>query len=900
MPVEDPSHVLRQIARALECDRTGCVCHATARKGFGPTHCPSHDDHTPSLNLTAKNGLPLWHCHAGCTQEAVLAELRAKNLLPGGWRPVVLKNPTTGLTLVHLAEAKGLDLHWLQEELGWEDGLWQGRPAVRIPYRDNEDKTIAIRWRVALEGDRFRWEKGVQASELLYGLDHIHLARAQGWVLVVEGESDCAACWQAGIPAVGVPGQGLFGPAQAQHLAGIPCWVVWSEPDARLAELVVQHRAQARVATIEAAGCGFKDPCEAARALGEGFGEWLRRLVEAASAQATVSSADPEPDLQPTWPAPIDEAAFWGLAGEVVRRIEPTSEADPIALLLTFLAYFGAAAGLGPYVRVEDTHHGPNEYFGLIGATSKARKGTAERRIRRFFEAVDPDFRARIRRGLSSGEGVIWAVRDPTVNGKGEEVDPGVSDKRLLVVESELATALRRIERDGSSLSPVLRDAWDRVPLNTLVSERHKAAVGAQRSHIGLLGQITRAELTRYLSRTEMANGFGNRFLWALVRRSKYLPRGGPAPTMADLVAKTRKALEHAWACEEIDLDQDANQIWTTVYPSLSDPKPGLAGDLLARAEAHVLRLALIYALLDRARAIGPEHLRAALAVWTYCEDSVRCVFAEELGDPDADAVLGQLREHPEGSTTKELHEAFGRHWSAERLRRALGNLIEHGAVITERVASKGRPATVYRLVSRPKEGPQPYLDLVRTFFALSSHAPRGDFEYENRLSSLSSLSSLAARENGSREGGGGADCELSELSELSPLSNTAGGVSPLRTKCELSPEPAASGPAPAQPLCNGCGSPAYPALPDGWWCRRCLRRWGQSRPEPEAVVQVPTSPQDEPDPTSGSTSKVEASMPPACKRCWRTTWATGQPEAPWRCPVCGARFGEDGRLLGG
>ena len=60
--------------------------------------------------------------------------------------------------------------------------------------------------------------------------------------------------------------------------------------------------------------------------------------------------------------------------------------------------------------------------------------------------------------GLSSGEGLINRVRDPlykeTEDGP-EVVDPGVSDKRLLVTESEFASPLTVMKRDGNTLSMV-------------------------------------------------------------------------------------------------------------------------------------------------------------------------------------------------------------------------------------------------------------------------------------------------------------------------------------------------------------------------------------------------------------------------------------------------------------
>jgi hypothetical protein len=65
-----------------------------------------------------------------------------------------------------------------------------------------------------------------------------------------------------------------------------------------------------------------------------------------------------------------------------------------------------------------------------------------------------------------------------------------------------------------------------------------------------------------------------------------------------------------------------------------------VAGALTGRAEAQVVRLSLIYCLLDCANEIGKEHLKAALAVWDYCAASVRYIWGDTLGDPTADEML--------------------------------------------------------------------------------------------------------------------------------------------------------------------------------------------------------------------------------------------------------------------
>jgi hypothetical protein len=181
-------------------------------------------------------------------------------------------------------------------------------------------------------------------------------------------------------------------------------------------------------------------------------------------------SDKPEPvkgngqDQDAAWPV-MDAAAFHGLAGEVVARILPDTESDPAALLLQYLVSFGNAVGRQPYYLIEQDRHFANLFTVLVGQTSKSRKGTSAGRIRAIFNIADPDWtREHILGGMSSGEGVISAVRDPVCairRGVEELIDAGVSDKRLLLDEREFFQALAVLKREGSILSRVIRDAWD-------------------------------------------------------------------------------------------------------------------------------------------------------------------------------------------------------------------------------------------------------------------------------------------------------------------------------------------------------------------------------------------------------------------------------------------------------
>jgi hypothetical protein len=156
--------------------------------------------------------------------------------------------------------------------------------------------------------------------------------------------------------------------------------------------------------------------------------------------------------------------------------IEPHTEADPAALLIQFLIAFGSLVGRSPFFPAGADHHYSNEFGVLVGASSKGRKGSSWSAILHVLGMADAAWGGRcIQSGLSSGEGLIWAVRDeitaeePIRTGKERRIsdyqtvikDHGIEDKRLIVVEPEFSAPLRVSERDGNTLSPVIRQAWD-------------------------------------------------------------------------------------------------------------------------------------------------------------------------------------------------------------------------------------------------------------------------------------------------------------------------------------------------------------------------------------------------------------------------------------------------------
>ena len=92
------------------------------------------------------------------------------------------------------------------------------------------------------------------------------------------------------------------------------------------------------------------------------------------------------------WPDPVGEPAMYGLAGQIVRAIEPHTEADSVGLLSQLLVGFGNVVGHLPHFMVEADSHTMNLFLGLVGATSKGRKGTSLGHVKRLLASVAPDW----------------------------------------------------------------------------------------------------------------------------------------------------------------------------------------------------------------------------------------------------------------------------------------------------------------------------------------------------------------------------------------------------------------------------------------------------------------------------------------------------------------------------
>jgi len=430
-----------------------------------------------------------------------------------------------------------------------------------------------------------------------------------------------------------------------------------------------------------------------------------------------------QPDRTPPDAPGNDDPMFYGLAGDIVRTISPQTEAADVALLVHLIIMIGNVAGRGPHCIIDGARHGTNEYAVFVGATSKGRKGTALAQVKKLMDGVDDTgwMSECLKSGCSSGEGLIWVVRDEikrevqiktrgkfTGETQTEIADFGVADKRLMAIESEFSRVLKASGRDGCTLSEQLRLGWDTGDLHILT----KNPVKATGAHISMIAHITAGELTAKLSECESINGFGNRYLWVYVTRSKLLPFGGDLSDadLAPLRERLREVLTFAATVEEMDMTSAAKQIWAPAYVAMSEGHAGRYGTMTDRGEAHIRRLANIYALMDMQDAVDVPHLRAAMALWSYCDATAEYLFPErdEEGKiqnrpPEQNSLVSIIQRFGGRITPRELCRASRKHQPNQKAEAELELLVSQGLATVQFSApgvTGGKPAKFYVLAS--------------------------------------------------------------------------------------------------------------------------------------------------------------------------------------------------------
>jgi hypothetical protein len=657
-------------------------------------YCPcDRHKNKPKLSVREENGTVLAHCLAGCPQDRVWQEMRNRVFpnhvhQPGHAEPEEKSEPWP---------------EWLPEYPGgWEPISQKSRDAIAGKRKDYTPGVEALRNGGVVEaagkfvcfpcrvGDDVRnlrvldftkpkdawqfWQyrpgpkpgtKIPPDTSVLFNLKLVDLFAP---LYIVEGQWDCLTMEEAGLQVVSLlsASQCSISKAVLEVLDPAPFIFLCPDNDGGTGDKAFERLAQLfpadRAAKLSFGEWNVKDACalRSKCADAEQFKAEIERVSDVIEDASRDAVENPEHadylDRLQTWdgsgPMPVpavpslvtdkmSDEAFYGIAGDYIRSLKENSEASQEGMLVLFLAAFSSMVGHRAWTRVEETIHHPNLFAIVAGQSARARKDTGMNRVIKPLKLADERWAKLRKYNFQSGEALVSYFAEHE------------SDPRLFMTDTEFASTLSVCGRKDNNLSPRIRNLYDSAPMEITVK---KSTMLASRTTGSWLGLITLGELKLKLAEVELSSGFINRFLVAVAKRSRKLPFGGNPVDVSRTVQGLQKVL--TWLDSSTDgghhirFSEDASPIWIAFYHGLPDNDP----DFLTRAEANTMRLAMNYAILDCSSEIGPDHLRAALAVWDYCAKSAQTVFGEQ-STPDVNRLAAEVRRL--GSMTRTLISRF-------------------------------------------------------------------------------------------------------------------------------------------------------------------------------------------------------------------------------------------------
>jgi hypothetical protein len=395
----------------------------------------------------------------------------------------------------------------------------------------------------------------------------------------------------------------------------------------------------------------------------------------------------------------LSEDALYGIAGDFVKLASYNSEADPAAILATFLVRMGVEFGPNHIYKIGDCPHYPRLFSVIVGMTAQSRKGTSAYPVKALFQQLGKsgvEVAGESPGPLSTGEGLVERVKDVPA-GIGKNSGAGTSnDKRLFVLDQEFKSVLDASKRSGNTVLSTLLAFWDTGDVEPLIKHNKIKTTGA---HLGIVTHITKEVLEASLSSQEYWSGLANRFLWIYADRKKIVPEPEPMDPMklSTISSKIQQALTSIGSNSVLTLDSSSRAWWKSAYTKNETSIPaGLLGAVTNRISTQIIRLAMIYTLLDGGSSIKPQHLIAAQAMWQYSFDSARFIFSGPKDDSVAKTIRESLKQ--KAMTKSEIHKLFNNHGKKDSINNAIKALISQGIVELIEVKTGGRPKNVFSI----------------------------------------------------------------------------------------------------------------------------------------------------------------------------------------------------------
>ncbi|GEM_PF-1131772 len=680
-------------------------------RDIAQTLCPFHDDREPSLSVNLRGEhAGCWRCFGACGERGSFLDFYAKKhgmdcgrefraVLEGVARDFGISLPGNGRAAAErkhvrtLAE-RGISTKTAQAfRIREEPGDHQVTHRIIFPVTGPDGQIV---------GEKIHKTGNSKAPPIqLYPWG---VLKKDGLIYFVNGEPSVWRAYEAGYrnALCCTGGEGNFKPEWAGHFKDKPVRIVYDRDETgRKGTERTAGILHGKAASVECVVWpeGTPEKCDAEDWLSTGhkLEDLTFRVWEPAPKIATVT---PPQARRVDFPLELPDSVWRGVVRDYRDMLARTTEAADSFHLFTFLACAGSVIGRRAFIRYGLSLHG-NLYVCIVGPTAEGRKTTSLRHAERAIREVDPSWR--VLRGLSSAEGLLSQVADPweKKNAKDTVVaQGGTADKRLMAWLSELSTLLKKARQDSvSNIIPLLTEAFDCPPDLCLPTRNDPITV--TEPYISLITASTPSWLEDLADR-DIMGGFGNRFVYVLGPPKAPIPFPDPpdARLMEKVVSHIGDVLLWLPDSLEVTLTGPARDLWAEFYTRWKGqtwPDETL-GAVLQRIPDITLKVALIYAVLEKRREIDADILTAAIDAGGYCVASAQRIFSgfhATRASKLESRVLEVLKEGPVKSWA--LHRAIGGgRYSSDEINRALDALCRAGSV--SRTGQGERGAGIFSL----------------------------------------------------------------------------------------------------------------------------------------------------------------------------------------------------------
>lgn len=389
------------------------------------------------------------------------------------------------------------------------------------------------------------------------------------------------------------------------------------------------------------------------------------------------------------FPEEPEDAAFDGVMGEMINDLAYGTDASTVGLLGALIAFCGAMLPGSAYFHRQQTS---SPFMALVGESSVGRKGTAMTRVADAMSSAigGAEVHRAVLDGINSGEGLVNSLASRAYGGQ------AVTG---LVFEEEYASLIASRGREGSTLDPKMRQAFDGGPLSNRRA-RDSQIVNPPYWLPAIIG-ITPSELRQRLDSVALTNGSANRWLYLPVTRRKRLSDGSPPEFSPDIAAMLRDKHRQAQRSPlSLTVDPIVSQTLSDYSDFLPNATYGLSRDLSKRLPIIAFRIALVHAIVDGSSSVGIDHLNRALALTEYARRGMGWVFGDTIGNADANLLYRQLVQKG-GLSANTITRGIIR--DPIRRQAAIDELCRIGKAQVVTVSTNGRARS--ELVPTPGEG---------------------------------------------------------------------------------------------------------------------------------------------------------------------------------------------------